>query len=66
MFQPSIYTEIMLKLDIAYKSIMLDNFYKRPDVNIADDRQGLNIKNSLRHIAGSAREYRHYPCLATP
>ena len=47
-------------------NLMLDDFYKRPDVNIKDDNRGLNIKNSLRHIVGSAREYQHYPYLAVP
>ena len=28
-------------------NLMLDDFYKRPDVNIIDDNRGLNIKNSL-------------------
>ena len=47
-------------------NLMLNDFYKRPDVNIIDDNRGLNIKNSLRHIVGSAREYQHYPYLANP
>ena len=38
----------------ANTNAMLDEYYKRPDVNIGDDSVGLNIKNSMRHIVGPA------------
>lgn len=39
---------------------MLDDFYIRPNVNIRNDTQGLNIKNSMRHIVAPALMTQEY------
>lgn len=39
---------------------MLEEFYKRPEINIIDDTRGLNIKNSMRHIVGSSKYQQDY------
>lgn len=38
----------------ANTNSMLDDYYKRPDVNIQDDERGINYKNTMRHIVGPA------------
>jgi len=38
----------------ANTNAMLDDYYKRPDVNIGDDEIGLNFKNTMRHIVAPA------------
>ena len=45
---------------------MLEDYYKRPDVNIINDSRGLNIKNSMRHIVGSSKYQQNYGLLAKP
>ena len=42
-------------------NFMLDEFYSKPNINIGNDKKGLRIKNSMRHIVGSARQYQNYP-----
>ena len=44
---------------------MLEEFYKRPEINICNDTRGLNIKNSMRHIVGSSKYQQDYGDLAT-
>lgn len=42
-------------------NFMLDEFYSKPNIKIGNDKKGLRIKNSMRHIVGSARQYQNYP-----
>ncbi len=44
----------------------LEEFYKRPNINITNTSRGLNIKNSMRHIVGSAKYQQSYGLLAEP
>lgn len=39
---------------------MLEEFYKRPEINIINDTRGLNIKNSMRHIVGLSKYQQDY------
>lgn len=50
----------------ANSNLMLDNFYKRPEINIINNPKGLNIKNSMRHIVGSSKYQQDYGFLAIP
>lgn len=36
----------------ANTNSMLDNFYKRPEINIDNSSEGLKRKNTMRHITG--------------
>ena len=38
----------------ANTNALLDDFYANPNVNITNDKRGINIKNSMRHIVGPA------------
>lgn len=42
-------------------NFLLDEFYLRPSIKIGNDKKGLRVKNSMRHITGSARQYQNYP-----
>mgnify|MGYP003571633568 CR=1 FL=1 len=33
----------------ANTNAILDEYYSRPNMNITNDKRGLNIKNSMRH-----------------
>lgn len=39
---------------------MLDEFYKKPEINIQNDEKDLNLKNSMRHIVGPALMTQEY------
>ena len=36
----------------ANTNSMLDDFYKRPEINIDNSAEGLKRKNTMRHITG--------------
>lgn len=38
----------------------LNKFYKRPEINLKDDAEGLKKKNDMRHIVGLARAGQTY------